>query len=157
MVEPLAPLTEREKDVLNAIIELDNCKEASQKLGVAERTVKQHLGRLYLKHKIVSGNKKVQLVKMYSDIVPGTTNCRLTNKQRVILRGVADGEKNYQIAVTVGTTENTIKNMLRQIYDKTGMDSRTELALWYLSKFPEEAARVQITEEFGDTHDIVWD
>jgi len=31
----------------------------------------------------------------------------------------------------MGTTEQMVKNHLRVIFDKTGMDSRLELALWF--------------------------
>ena len=36
------------------------------------------------------------------------------------------------IAKSIGTTANVIKNHLRVIFDKTGTWTRLELALWYV-------------------------
>jgi len=44
---------------------------------------------------------------------------------------VALGETNRTIAKKVGATEHMIKNYLRGVYDRIGMDTRLELALWY--------------------------
>ena len=46
---------------------------------------------------------------------------------------VWQGETNPQIAFTVGTTEQVIKNHLRAIFDKLGVWSRLELALYVAS------------------------
>ena len=40
------------------------------------------------------------------------------------------GCKNKEIALRLGTTEQVIKNYLRNIYDKTGVSDRLELALY---------------------------
>jgi DNA-binding NarL/FixJ family response regulator len=58
----------------------------------------------------------------------------LTPKELRIAALVADGLKNKEVAVEVGTTENVIKNYLRVIYDKLGFWNRVELALWYVAK-----------------------
>jgi len=41
---------------------------------------------------------------------------------------------NKEIAKDAGTTENMVKNYLRVIFDKTGMFSRLELALWNVTR-----------------------
>jgi len=41
--------------------------------------------------------------------------------------------KNSEIAAIVGNTEYVLKNYLKAIFDKTGMWTRLELALWYVS------------------------
>lgn len=61
----------------------------------------------------------------------------LSKRELEIIRLVSLGLKNSEVASEVGTTEHVIKNYLRVIYDKTGMNNRTELALWYL-KYEEE-------------------
>ena len=58
----------------------------------------------------------------------------LTHKQWCIVKWVAAGMKNKDIAPLVGTTEMTIKTYIRVIFDKTGMSNRVELALWYVSR-----------------------
>lgn len=56
----------------------------------------------------------------------------LSKKEERIIALVAEGLMNSDIATIVGTTENMIKNHLRAIFDKTGMWTRLELALWYI-------------------------
>jgi DNA-binding NarL/FixJ family response regulator len=55
----------------------------------------------------------------------------LRDLERRVIRLVADGLKNGEIAKRLGVTEHVVKNYLRTIYDKLGVWSRTELALWY--------------------------
>lgn len=57
---------------------------------------------------------------------------RLTAREELIVKLVADGMKNAEIARVLGTTEHMIKNQLRVIYDKSGLGNRVELALWYV-------------------------
>lgn len=45
---------------------------------------------------------------------------------------VACGLKNEEIGEFLGTTEHVIKNVLREIYDRTGCWNRVELALRYV-------------------------
>lgn len=63
----------------------------------------------------------------------------LTPKQQELVSLVASGLKNKSIAEIVGTTEQVIKNYLRPIFDKTGMSTRLELALWWLERQREVA------------------
>ena len=55
---------------------------------------------------------------------------RLSDKELLIVSGVAQGMRNKEIAQEVGTTEQVIKNYLRKIYDKLGVSDRLELALY---------------------------
>jgi DNA-binding NarL/FixJ family response regulator len=55
----------------------------------------------------------------------------LTTKQYRVIELVAQGMKNSEVAQAIGTTEYTIKNCVRSIYDKLGLWNRVELALWY--------------------------
>jgi DNA-binding NarL/FixJ family response regulator len=43
---------------------------------------------------------------------------------------IVQGYKNKDIAVRLGTTEQVIKNYLRNVYDKIGVSDRLELALF---------------------------
>ncbi len=54
-------------------------------------------------------------------------------EQRVI-HLVAQGLMNREVAKEMGTTEHVVKNYLRAIYDKLGVDNRLELALWHESR-----------------------
>jgi DNA-binding NarL/FixJ family response regulator len=61
-------------------------------------------------------------------------------KELQIVEMVTAGYKNRDVARMVGTTEQTIKNYLKVIYDKTGVDSRLQLALWWMTKKPQYIA-----------------
>jgi DNA-binding NarL/FixJ family response regulator len=54
----------------------------------------------------------------------------LTPKELQIVALVTEGGKNKQIAELLGTKEQVIKNYLRNIYDKTGVSDRLELAVF---------------------------
>lgn len=56
---------------------------------------------------------------------------RLTDQQKRVIELVAQGYKNREVAVILGTTEHVVKNYLRVVYDKLGFDNRVELALWF--------------------------
>ena len=55
---------------------------------------------------------------------------RLTPKELKIVALIVQGYKNKEIANQLGTTEQVIKNYLRNVYDKIGGSDRLELALF---------------------------
>jgi DNA-binding NarL/FixJ family response regulator len=55
---------------------------------------------------------------------------RLTAKEVQVATLVWEGLTNREIARVVGTTEQVVKNYLRNIFDKLGVWSRLELALY---------------------------
>jgi DNA-binding NarL/FixJ family response regulator len=59
---------------------------------------------------------------------------RLSEKELRIVELVAEGLNNKDIAPLIGNTEPVLKNYIRVILDKTGMNTRLELALWYVSR-----------------------
>ncbi len=63
---------------------------------------------------------------------------RPDEREGVIIRLVAEGHKNREIATFLGTTEHVVKNDLRVIYDKLGFWNRVELALWYEARQHEQ-------------------
>jgi DNA-binding NarL/FixJ family response regulator len=65
-----------------------------------------------------------------SDQVGARVRDRLTPKEMKIVGLIVQGFKNKEIASTLGTTEQVIKNYLRSVYDKTGVSDRLELALF---------------------------
>ena len=56
----------------------------------------------------------------------------LTPKEFLIVSCVTRGMKSRDIASQLGTTEQVIKNYLRGVYDKLGVSSRLELAIYCL-------------------------
>lgn len=55
---------------------------------------------------------------------------RLTGKEIQVAMLVWEGQTNREIASVIGTTEQVIKNYLRNTFDKLGVWSRLELALY---------------------------
>lgn len=58
---------------------------------------------------------------------------RLTNKEIQVAMLVWEGMTNRDIAERIGTTEQVVKNCLRNTFDKLGVWSRLELALYVAS------------------------
>jgi two-component system nitrate/nitrite response regulator NarP len=54
---------------------------------------------------------------------------QLTPRELDVARLVAEGKRNLAIAQKMGVTEGSVKVYLSRIYEKTGLGSRTELAL----------------------------
>jgi DNA-binding NarL/FixJ family response regulator len=55
---------------------------------------------------------------------------RLTSKEAQVAGLVWEGLTNREIAEIIGTTEQVVKNYLRSTFDKLGVWSRLELALY---------------------------
>lgn len=58
----------------------------------------------------------------------------LTDVEQQIIPLVAEGLKNAEIAVRIGTSQHVVKNYLKRIYDKLGVWNRVELALWFVAR-----------------------
>lgn len=65
-----------------------------------------------------------------NDVVGARVRDRLTPKELRIVALIVQGYKNKEIANQLGTTEQVIKNYLRNVYDKIGVSDRLELALF---------------------------
>lgn len=55
---------------------------------------------------------------------------RLTRREQDIIAGIAAGESNKEIAERLSIREHTVKHHLSNIFDKTGVFSRLELAVF---------------------------
>ncbi len=64
------------------------------------------------------------------DFVGARVRDRLTPKEMKIVALIVQGFKNKEIATQLGTTEQVVKNYLRNVYDKIGVSDRLELALF---------------------------
>lgn len=81
-------------------------------------------GKIYLQQK--AGHSLTE----EADAVGARVRDRLTPKEIKIVGLIVQGYKNKEIATHLGTTEQVIKNYLRNVYDKTGVSDRLELALF---------------------------
>ncbi len=64
------------------------------------------------------------------DLVGARVRKRLSDRELRIIAAIVQGYKNREIAMQLYTTEQVIKNALRNIFDKIGVSDRLELALF---------------------------
>jgi DNA-binding NarL/FixJ family response regulator len=62
-------------------------------------------------------------------VVPDLTQMQLTERERQVLREIAIGRTNKEIARSLQIALTTVKSHVRVILEKLGVDSRTQAAL----------------------------
>lgn len=92
---------------------------------------------VYCIRQLARGGRVVRLVPSNSrqngdESVGMRVRQRLSPRELSIVSHVVQGFKNREIAIRLGTTEQSIKNALRKIFDTTGVFGRLELALFVL-------------------------
>lgn len=81
---------------------------------------------------IVSGGTWLDqnLIRLLADRYPRHEDLRLSalpEREHAVLRGILDGLSNRRIADRIGTSESTVKATLQQLFDKTGVRTRSQL------------------------------
>ena len=71
-----------------------------------------------------SGGALPPRAKERASLVPA-----LTRRERELINLVRQGLRNRDIAAQLGVTEGTVKVYLHALFDKLGVDNRTELAM----------------------------
>jgi len=71
-----------------------------------------------------------KLARLTSGKAPLDEKSALTKRELEVLRLLAQGYRNQRIAEELCISERTVRSHLRNIYDKIGVQSRTEAALW---------------------------
>ena len=69
-------------------------------------------------------------VEINEDVVGARVRERLSDRELRIIAAIVQGYKNREIAAQLYTTEQVVKNALRNIFDKIGVSDRLELALF---------------------------
>ncbi|MFJ9250668.1 response regulator transcription factor [Streptomyces sp. NPDC101776] len=143
---PAAKLTCRELDVLRLLAWGLSNRLLARRLGISEKTVKNHLGSIYFK---IGATDRTQAALYAQHVgltdageaapsaavpVPGKdappAGPALTARERGVLRLLAWGLSNRLIARRLGISEKTVKNHLGSIYFKIGATGRTQAALY---------------------------
>jgi len=62
----------------------------------------------------------------------------LTERERAVLKGVFEGLTNKEIGVKLQTSEGTIKAVMQQLFDKTGVRTRSQLVRIALERLTED-------------------
>lgn len=121
---------------------------------VAKQVIAQGASGIFLKHRSPSELGKCirqimegwswldqdHLRAIFSDAAsePATEKPRFTQREREVLRGVFEGLANKEIGARLGTSEAAIKSVLQQLFDKTGVRTRTQLVRLAIENFSEE-------------------
>ena len=90
-------------------------------------------GQFWIGHEVVS-----DLVAALRNSNPpppqqnATRRYNLTSREMEIVERVVKGESNKEIASALGVTEDTVKHHLTSVFDKVGVSSRVELAVFAL-------------------------
>jgi DNA-binding NarL/FixJ family response regulator len=125
----------RDQQVLNLLVQGCSNKEIGDQLNISPRTVKQHLRMLFLRAGILDGRKRVKLARSVHEgdgaVMTPCAGLNLLESQISIL--VWEGLTNREIGKIVGTSEQMIKNHLHSAFDKLGVWSRLELAMYMAS------------------------
>ena len=80
-------------------------------------------GEILLQPNIMEKIVKYKRKEVYADKVEGNN---LTEKELFVLKAIARGYKNKEIAFDMGIAERTVKAYLTNIYNKLGVNSRSE-------------------------------
>jgi DNA-binding NarL/FixJ family response regulator len=125
----------REQQVLSLLVQGCSNKEIAGQLQISSRTVKQHLRMLFLRAGIREGRKRVKLARYaHEDEGAVMTPCQgLSPRENQISILVWQGLTNREIGKIVGTSEQVVKNHLRSAFDKLGVWTRLELAMYVAS------------------------
>jgi DNA-binding NarL/FixJ family response regulator len=132
----------REQQVLNLLVQGCSNKEIGDQLNISLRTVKQHLRMLFVRAGIREGDKRVKLARYAREdenvvMIP----CQgLSPRENQISILVWKGLTNREIGKIVGTSEQVIKNHLRSAFDKLGVWTRLELAMYVHAHGGKESA-----------------
>jgi DNA-binding NarL/FixJ family response regulator len=130
-------ITPREQQVLNLLVGGFSNKQIGGQLHINQRTVKHHLRTLFLRTGILDGCKRLKLARCVHEGESAVmTPCEgLNSKESRISILVCEGLTNRQIGKVVGSSEQVVKNHLRSTFDKLGVCSRLELALYLTNHY----------------------
>jgi len=67
-----------------------------------------------------------------------TEKPRFTQREREVLRGVFEGLSNKEIGARLGTSEAAVKSVLQQLFDKTGVRTRSQLVRLAIEHYSDE-------------------
>jgi DNA-binding NarL/FixJ family response regulator len=130
-----AEVSPREQQILNLLVQGCSNKEIGGQLHISPRSVKQHLRMLFLRAGIRKGSKRVKLARYaHEDESAVMTPCPvLSPREKQVSILVWEGLTNREIGKIVGNSEQAVKNHLRRAFNKLGVWTRLELAMYVAS------------------------
>lgn len=109
--------------------------EIAGELGCALRTAKAYTYRVYRAlglARLKNCARRVQVAELLrsANANHNATTIRIKPKHQRIIAELRSGKSNGEIATALSTTENVVKNYMRDLMDLSGMSNRVELANW---------------------------
>jgi DNA-binding NarL/FixJ family response regulator len=134
-------VTPLDQQVLNLLAQGYSNKEIGSELSIRLGEVKNHLRVLFVRARIRDGRKRVKLARYIHDDegIVMRPCAGLNPKESHISILVWEGLTNREISKIVGTSEQVIKNHLRRAFDKLGVWSRLELAVYVAKRGGKES------------------
>lgn len=140
-----AQLTPRQKEIVKLVSEgcYDN-NELAREMRISQHTVHNHLGIIYRRLGITG----MMQLALFADCIlsqgaPGLNGNHpgkiLTRREIEILPLLAHGMSNKEIAGVLGLHIQTVKNLVKDMCDRTGFANRIELAIWGTRYVPPES------------------
>lgn len=80
-----------------------------------------------------SGQNTGRMLSQHAAPVRSSAGARLSQREKQVIGFILEGCTNRQIAETIQTSEQVVKNHLSRIFDKVGVYNRLELALYALN------------------------
>ncbi|MFQ5817884.1 MAG: response regulator [Terriglobia bacterium] len=93
---------------------------------------KVHQGEVWIDNPILSQALESIVSKPGQPALPGERRDKLSNREMEVVRCVALGLRNKEVADKLGVSEATVKNHLTSVYAKLGVSDRLELILYVI-------------------------
>lgn len=107
-------------------VSIDGVVEAIRRVYKGEALIQPAIATKVLKEFAVLDKRRIKEGdKFYND---------LSEREKEILRLIAQGDTNKEIAQKLGITEKTVKNHISNIFQTLHVNNRTQAALWALGK-----------------------
>lgn len=134
-------LTDRETEVLRLLPGGATNKDIARRLGISASTVKVLLRSLFRKLGVASRSQAAALAPSAAAAAPVAEE-PLSERERDIVRMLAAGSSNKDIAAALGISPNTVRVHVHEVFRKLGMTSRAQAVLYVSQQEKREQDRL---------------
>ena len=135
-------LTPRDREIVELLIQGYSNKAIAEALGIGLSPVKNHIRtaarKMGMNATYRPTRSRIAIVRHYGnfpvpqgEVVAPESWLSLTNQEKSIVGFIVNNMSNADIGKEIGRGEGRVKNLIKEICNKTGMFSRLELTVWY--------------------------